>query len=77
MIHSARPTVSPVANNVSCCFVFVDLNSGGRTDGQQERKQLLPIDLDFGLAEWINFFACTLLINNITRNYIELARTFW
>ena len=32
MIHSARPTVSPVANIVVCCFVLLDLKSGdGRT----------------------------------------------
>ena len=34
MIHSARPTVTPVANNVFCCFVLLDLKSGDvRTDG--------------------------------------------
>ena len=33
MIHSARSTVTPVANIVFCCFVFLDLKSGdGRTD---------------------------------------------
>ena len=33
MIHSARPIVTPVANIVFCCFVFLDLKSGdGRTD---------------------------------------------
>ena len=35
MIHSARPTVSPVATIVFCCFVLLDLKSGdGRTDGR-------------------------------------------
>ena len=32
MIHSARPTVSPVATIVFCCFVLLDLKSTGRTD---------------------------------------------
>ena len=48
MIHSARPIVTPVANHVFCCFVFLDLKSGdgrtgartdGRTDGQHVRKR--------------------------------------
>ena len=62
MIHSERPTVTPVANIVFCCFVFLDLKSGdgrmdvrtnGRTDGQHVRK-CIPTGSDFGLAEWIN-----------------------
>ena len=33
MIHSARPTVSPVAIIIFCYFVLLDLKSGdGRTD---------------------------------------------
>ena len=28
MIHSARPIVTPVANIVFCCFVFLDFKSG-------------------------------------------------
>ena len=28
MIHLARPIVTPVANIVFCCFVFLDLASG-------------------------------------------------
>ena len=33
MIHSARPTVSPVATIILCCFVVLDLKSGDvRTD---------------------------------------------
>ena len=40
MIHSARPIVTPVANIVFCCYVFLDLKSGdGRTDGQHVRKE--------------------------------------
>ena len=32
IIHSARPIVTPVANIVFCCFVFLDLKGGdGRT----------------------------------------------
>ena len=47
MIHSARPIVTPVANIVFCCFVFLDLKSADgrmrtyvRTYGQYVRKQL-------------------------------------
>ena len=41
MIHSARPIVTPVANIVFCCFVFLDLKNGNwRTDGQHVGKQL-------------------------------------
>ena len=60
MIHSARarPIVTPVANIVLCCFVFLDLKSGyGRTDGRNDghvRKQWSLPARDFGLAEWIN-----------------------
>ena len=33
MIHSARPTVSPVETIIFCCFVLLDLKSGdGRVD---------------------------------------------
>ena len=33
MIHSARPIVTPEANIVFCCFVFLDWKSGDeRTD---------------------------------------------
>ena len=54
MIHSSRPTVSPVANIVFC-FALLDLNSGdGRTYGQHVRKQLsLPTVTVGWLAEWI------------------------
>ena len=39
MIHSARPTVSPVANIVVCCFVVLDFKSGnGRTDDMCENN---------------------------------------
>ena len=51
MIHSARPIVTPVANIVFCCFVFLDLKSGdGRTTCA---KTMIPTRRDFGLAEWI------------------------
>ena len=37
MIHSARHIVTPVANIVFCCFVFLDLISGERrTDGRTD-----------------------------------------
>ena len=56
MIHSTKPTVSPVANIVFCCFVILDLKSGdGRTDGRTTCvKTIIPTGRDFGLAEWIN-----------------------
>ena len=50
VIHSARPIVTPVANIVFCCFVFLDLESG---DGQTWAKTMIPTGHDFGLAEWI------------------------
>ena len=60
MIHAARPLVTPVANIVFCCFVFLDLKSGdvhGRTDGRTTcAKTIIPTGLDFGLAEWIKRF---------------------
>ena len=53
MIHSARPIVTPVANIVFCCFVFLDLKSG---DGRMDKcaKTMIPTGRNFGLAEWIN-----------------------
>ena len=39
MIHSARPMVTPIANIVFFCFVFL---GDERTDGQHVRKQSLP-----------------------------------
>ena len=40
MIHSARPLVTPVANIVFCCFVFLDMKSGDVCPyGQHVRKQ--------------------------------------
>ena len=53
MIHSARPIVTSVANIVFCCFVFLDLKRGGRTDNVCENKTMIPTSRDFGLAEWI------------------------
>ena len=44
--------ITPVANIVFCCFVFLDLKSGdGRTDNMCENN--VPTGRDFGLAEWI------------------------
>ena len=43
MIHSARPTVSPVANIIFALFCWILKSGDGRTDGR-----------DCGLAEWIN-----------------------
>ena len=51
MIHSARPIVTPVANIVSCCFVFLDLKS---VDGRTCEITMIPTGRDFGLAEWID-----------------------
>ena len=48
MIHSARPTVTPVANIVFCCFVLLDLKSGdGRTTCA---KTMIPTGRGCGLA---------------------------
>ena len=54
LIHSARPMVTPVANIVFCCFVFLDLKSGGGWTDGQHAKTMIPSGRDFGLAEWIN-----------------------
>ena len=51
MILSARPIVTPEANIVFCCFVFLD----GRTDNKCEINDPFT-GRDFGLVEWINFF---------------------
>ena len=40
MIHSARPTVTPVAITTFCCFVLLDLKDG-RTDGQHVQKVMI------------------------------------
>ena len=52
MIHSARPIVTPVANIVFCCFVFLDLKSGDRrTEGQTTcAKTMITTGRDIGLA---------------------------
>ena len=52
MIHSARPTATPVANIVFCYFVLLNLESG---DGWTTcAKTMIPTGRDCGLAEWIN-----------------------
>ena len=48
MIHSARPTVSPVANKFEICFVLKSADE--RTT---YAKTMIPSGRDFGLAEWI------------------------
>ena len=53
MIYSARPIVSPVANIVFGCFVFLDLKSEDRRTTCA--KTMIPTGRDFGLAEWINY----------------------
>ena len=59
MIHSARPTVSPVANIVLFCQI---LKSGdGRTYGLTEgrttcSKTIIHTGRDCGAAEWVNKF---------------------
>ena len=57
MIHWVRPIVSPVANIVFCCFVFLDLKSGDRRmDGRTTcAKTIIPTGRDFGLAVCINY----------------------
>ena len=58
MIHWVIPIVTPVANIVFCCYVFLDLKSGdGRTDRRTTcAKTMIPTGRDFGLVEWINNF---------------------
>ena len=51
MIHSARPTVSPVATTIICRFVLLDLKSGdGRTICA---KIMITTGRDCGSVEWI------------------------
>ena len=45
MIHSARHIVTPAANIVFSCFVFLDLKTCAKT--------IIPTGRDCGLAEWI------------------------
>ena len=54
MIHSARPIVTPVANIVFCCFVFLDLKSGDVRTDITCAKTMIHTGRDSGLAEWIN-----------------------
>ena len=71
MIHSARPTVSPVATIFICCFVLLDLKSGdGRTDNMCEK--MITTGRDCGLAEWIKkeeFFRNTFQIYKACNGY--------
>ena len=55
MIHSARPTVSPVATIIFCCFVLLDLKStDGRTNGRTTcAKIMITTGRDCGSADWI------------------------
>ena len=53
MIHSAWPTVSPVANIVFTLFCFA--GSVVRTDIWTCAKTMIPTDRDRELAEWISF----------------------
>ena len=61
MIHSARPTVSPVASNEHCfCFVlFCQILKSG--EGQTTcSKTMIPTGHDCGSAKWINKQVCVL-----------------
>ena len=54
MIHSARPTVTPITNIVFCCFVFCTVDKWVRTYVRTTcAKTIIPTGRDFGLAEWI------------------------
>ena len=56
MIHSARPTVSPLFS-LEICFVLLDFEKWwGRTDGQTV-NMYKNNDHYRGSAEWINFCA--------------------
>ena len=65
MIPSARPTASPVATIIFCCFVWLDLKSwDGRTDEQHVRKQWsLP-------AVIVGRLSGSILQSEILTNYI-------
>ena len=66
MIHSASPIVTPVANIVFRCFVFLDLKSGDGLTYEQTNwrttcaKTMITIGRDFGLAEWNNKYCIEL-----------------
>ena len=54
MIHSARPTVSPVAKH---CFVLLGFEKWGLTDIRTTcAKTMIPTGRDCGSAEWINSY---------------------
>ena len=53
-IHSAWPTVSPVANMIFVSFCLLDFEMWGRTTCA---KTVIPTGRDYGSAEWINYWA--------------------
>ena len=59
MIHSARPTVSPVANIVFALNLFC-FEKWGRTDGHVQKQLSLPA-VTVGLAEWIIDDTCLVM----------------
>ena len=50
MIHSTRPTLF----SLEICFVLLDFEKWGRTDGRATRaKTMITTGRDCGSAEWI------------------------
>ena len=55
MIHSARPTVSPIAKHCFLLFCFARFEKWERTDRRTTcAKTMIHAGRNFGLAEWIN-----------------------
>ena len=55
MIHSARPTVTTLANIVFCLSCFARFYIVGTDGGTTCAKTIIPTDRECVLAEWINF----------------------
>ena len=74
LIHSARPIVTPVANIVFCCFVFIDMKRFLRTYGRTTwAKTMIPTGRDCGLAEWINIKCAELIIRKKKEKSISVV----
>ena len=77
MIHSAWPTVSQVAANVFCSFVFLDLkNCDWRTDKRTDN--MCENNDHCGLAEWINLkkrSRCQMFSNKLFQKFLSQILT--
>ena len=64
MIHSTRPTVSPLANIVFTLFWEILKSGDERTDIQTPRvKIVITTGRDWRLASWINAYSNFELVN--------------